>query len=78
MKPEIPLPGKLDFETWANLFIANYPTLNIPFPKYRKDWKEWGNLLINIPEFSNIPTPIKEFYKDNWQDWAILAISNLK
>lgn len=77
MKPQIPLPGKLTFEKWAEQFISNYPNENIAFPKHRSHWTEWGSLLIPIEKFSKIPTPLRSFYGENWQDWAVLMITNL-
>lgn len=78
MKSEIPLPFNLKFEDWAEKFIANYPRLNLPYPKYRQDWSTWASLLLNFNEFKGFPTPLKSIFKDDWQRWAILAISTLR
>ena len=78
MKPQIPLPGKLEFKDWAEQFISNYNNINIPYPRHRQHWTEWGSLLLGLRQFNTTPTPLKVIYGENWQDWALLMLSNLR
>jgi hypothetical protein len=78
MNVNIPLPGNLTFKDWAEKFIGIFPKINISYPQDHQDWTKWGQLLMNIPEFKEIPTPLESLYGNDWQRWAILMIARIK
>jgi len=63
------LPKFAELGTWAASLVIDFPTDNIPFLKHEKDWKEWGNTLVQETSFSNSGAPGTSLYEE-WVHWA--------
>jgi hypothetical protein len=64
------LPTGISFESWARSLIIDFPTDNIPIYSDGHDWKSWGNLISQQPNFSNNGAPTTQGFDDKMA-WAM-------
>ncbi len=63
------LPEFTNLPTWAASLIIDFPYDNVPILNDEKDWKDWGNLLIQEDSFIQNNAPGTDTF-DNWKSWA--------
>ena len=64
------LPRDISFESWARSLIIDFPTDNIPIYNEGEDWKLWGNLVCQQPNFSANAAPTTQGFEDK-MIWAM-------
>jgi hypothetical protein len=56
-------------EIWADSLVIDFPYDNVPKLMDERDWREWGDTLVQEPTFVDNGAPsTKGFTK--WEDWA--------
>jgi hypothetical protein len=63
------LPERISLKAWAASLVIDYPNDNIPLLFNEKQWKDWGNLLVQEDSFSDNNAPGTGDFND-WQSWA--------
>lgn len=63
------LPDRISLKAWAASLVVDYPDDNIPFLFNEKQWKEWGNRVVQEDSFSDNNAPSTGDFND-WQKWA--------
>jgi len=63
------LPENVTLRMWAGSLIIDFPEDDIPILIDEKDWKEWGNFLIESTSFIQNNAPSTAIYQD-WKEWA--------
>lgn len=61
------LPKMISPIDWAASLVIDFPDIDIPFLRDETNWKEWGELLKQVPSFSDIPTT---YGYNNFSDWS--------
>lgn len=62
-------PDYIDLPMWAASLRIDFPEDDIPELLSEKDWKEWGDTLVQCDSFSENNAPGTAFYPD-WVQWA--------
>ena len=62
-------PRFMTLKNWAAALVIDFPDDDIPLLYNEKDWKNWGNQLVQCNTFAQNGCPGPGFYKD-WQSWA--------
>lgn len=72
------LPKYVKIEEWAASLLIDFPNDDIPILQDEKDWKDWGNRLVEIPTFLNSGAPSTVHFDDSqkWMDAVYFTMSN--
>lgn len=70
------LPLNTTLKRWADSLIVDYPTDNIPILSDEKDWKRWGDFLIQETSFADNQAP-GTFPFSDWQTWALAVYGKM-
>lgn len=63
------IPNDATLSDWAASLIIDFPQDNVPVLRDEKEWKLWGNLLIEENSFAINGAPGTSEYTD-WKSWA--------
>ena len=63
-------PRYITLSNWAASLVIDFPDDDVPILMNEKDWKKWGNRLVECSTFAQNAAPGTAFYKD-WQSWAM-------
>lgn len=63
-------PRFISLANWAASLVIDFPDDDIPLLYNEKDWKNWGNFLVQCTNFASNGAPGATFYKE-WQPWAM-------
>jgi hypothetical protein len=63
-------PLRTTIKIWADSLIIDYPRDNIPLLTNDKNWREWGNILVQENQFCGNGAPGTNAYQD-WLSWAV-------
>jgi hypothetical protein len=71
-------PSSVSLTIWAQSLIIDFPYDNIPFLDNEKEWKVWGNLLIQENTFGNNGAPSTNGFDDvrQWMNSVYLTMAN--
>ncbi len=69
-------PLKISLELWASKLIEDFPYDNVPLLKSNKDWKSWGNKVIQENSFANNAAPNTDSYQ-NASDWMMAVYKSM-
>lgn len=64
------LPQNIDLNLWAASLVVDFPNSSIPILIDEKQWKEWGDSLVQTSVFYENNAPGTAIYKD-WKEWAM-------
>jgi hypothetical protein len=64
------IPLGTTLSKWAQSLIIDFPLDNIPILQDEKNWKPWGNTVIQGNSFLKNAAPSPKTYK-NPNDWAM-------
>lgn len=63
------LPEFITLPNWAMTLIIDFPDDNVPLLTDEKNWRDWGDLLVQEGSFIENNAPGTLYYKD-WKEWA--------
>jgi hypothetical protein len=63
------IPDYATINEWSSSLLVDFANDNLPILTDNKDWKSWGNYVIQADSFSSNACPGTDMY-DNWKDWA--------
>jgi hypothetical protein len=59
----------ISLKLWANTVVRDFRHDNVPMLEDEKNWREWGNRLIEEPSFAKAACPQTNGF-DSVADWA--------
>lgn len=70
------LPLHTNFVDWAHSLVIDFSTDNIPIFHEGMDWKLWGNLVAQQPNFSANGVPTTQKFDDQMM-WAMATYKQM-
>lgn len=64
------IPLNTTFKTWTESLIVDFPDDNIPLLRSEKEWKQWGDMLVQENTFSQNGCSDTRDHDDKWE-WAM-------
>lgn len=70
------LPINIDFTSWANSLVVDFPKENIPLYREDDDWRLFGNVIAELTSFANNGTPGTENFEEPMA-WAMAVFKQM-
>lgn len=63
-------PRALDAKGWAQRMVPSLSAFGyVPIIHRDEQWREWGNVVVAIPQIAALHPPMPAMFKD-WMPWA--------